>query len=141
MRPPLNRTPVTIRFGRRVEHRDQGGYNTARRAPRASRDVSGNEVVARVQWVENARARERSTETGNAPQSTCYFLIRPAGLAALEATAGQSLAIGDAVVKKNGVVLRPRLYVIEIRDTAHQQVANGGTLKQVFLSDRSPAGG
>ena len=141
MRPPLNLTPVVIRFGRRETTRDQGGYRTARRAPRAQRDKSGAEVSTRVQWRELSRARERSRADGDEPESTCYFLIRPADLAALESTAGVSLSKGDAVISKNGVTLRPRLYVIEIRDTAHQQVANGGTLKQVFLADRSPAGG
>lgn len=141
MRPPLNRTPVVLRMGRRETTQTQGGSRIDRRASRPQRDASGVQVAARVQWVEQSRARERSRPTGDQPESTCYFLMRPAELAALEATAGVSLAKGDAVITKNGVTLRPRLYVVEIRDTAHQQVANGGTLKQVFLSDRSPAGG
>jgi len=141
MRPPVNTTPIVMRWGRNVTTRAQGGYDTGRRAPRATRDESGVEVSFRAQWVESSRARQRDGHSGDEPTSVCYFDIRPGDLARLEAAAGVSLAKGDCVISKNGVLIRPRLYVVEIRDTAHQQVADGVTLKQVFLSDRSPLSG
>ena len=141
MRPPLNKLTVVVRAGRRVKARSQGGYDTAAREPRLGRDVSGTEITLSVQWVERLRRRQKETVGGDEPQTSVYFLIHPDTLLAAETAAGATLAVGDQVYKKAGVVLTPRVYVTEIRDCGHQQVAGGRTLLQVFFSDRSPHAG
>jgi len=142
MKPPINRTPIRIRLGVRKLDRDQGGHDTSRRAPRPVRAVRGTEVAARVQWVETSRQRENSAFSGNEPTSSCYFLIRHQDRTKLEAQAtaalgsAVTLAVGDHVVEKQGRACS--YWVIEVRETAHQQSHGGATLWQVMLGDRSP---